>query len=306
MMTSLQSTVSASTALPPAADSAPLLAVEWQDFLPLLQPMGRQAPLLSPPIEDTADTDVPPADGSALVPLLLNLLAAATPPAVAAASADAQSTITLPSSASTSASAPTTATATLTSLPPTATPLAATDERLTLLAGEVPVPAAMDALSTKPENLPPRLAATPPLTPAMDLPPGNPRWDTQLGERVLWSVHRGLDKAQIQLHPQELGRVNVSLEVEHDQARVSFSVSQVQAAVMIEQALPRLRELFAHEGLNLAQVQVSTQTAQDGTRQQATPPPAPFAGAAGVAAEDDTAAEPVRVQRRQGLLDDYA
>lgn len=139
---------------------------------------------------------------------------------------------------------------------------------------------------------------------AVAAPMGSPQWSDDFGQQVVWTAREGLHSAEIRLHPQEFGSIAVKVDLDDSQARLSFSTTHTAASSAIEQSLPRLRELFAHEGLNLGQVQVFTQTAQDQSRQRQSAP-APVTTARGESAAEPSAT-PAAAARRRGLLDDYA
>jgi flagellar hook-length control protein FliK len=77
-----------------------------------------------------------------------------------------------------------------------------------------------------------------------------------LGERLLALGGDGLQTARLRLHPETLGPLEVRIRVDGGQADVWFGTQQGQARDAIEGTLPRLREMFAAQGLELGRVQV--------------------------------------------------
>jgi flagellar hook-length control protein FliK len=71
--------------------------------------------------------------------------------------------------------------------------------------------------------------------------------------------------AEIRLTPAELGPLRVQLSVDDGVATVTFHSSQAATREAIEQALPRLRDLLADNGLSLGQANVSEQDPRDGS-----------------------------------------
>ena len=292
------------TSPPPVAAAAPVAGTAPAQFLPLLQAATMLAELDPMPLASiisplrvsrAAVTDTQEnlptqtaADGTLQLPLLLEWLAMVVPPPTPLAT-DTSALAALP--ARMNAPAP-------------LQELAATLAGAVLAASPVEVPAPgllhpAELLTRPPESPAPAVVSTADMTRT----PQDPRWAEDFGERVLWAAHRGIGRAEIQLNPLDLGRIEIRLEIEDGQAHVQFSTAQVQAAAAIEQALPRLRELFAQEGLHLAQVQVSAQGSQEHTRQPGGLPRPP--SASGAPDESSPAMEPAMRQRR-GLLDDYA
>jgi flagellar hook-length control protein FliK len=102
-------------------------------------------------------------------------------------------------------------------------------------------------------------AAARPALPAVDVPVARPGWDQSLGQRVVWMVEGRQETAEIQLNPPHLGPLRVRVELNGDQASVSFASSHVLVRDAVESAVPRLREMLEASGLNLANVDVSEQ-----------------------------------------------
>lgn len=82
----------------------------------------------------------------------------------------------------------------------------------------------------------------------------------RLVERVQWLNVNGLQEARLQLHPQDLGTINVQVRVEGGAASVWFAAEHPAARAALEATLPQLRERLQGDGLALNQAQVSTQT----------------------------------------------
>jgi flagellar hook-length control protein FliK len=87
-------------------------------------------------------------------------------------------------------------------------------------------------------------------------PLGGEQWADSFAERVGWVVHKRLGSAEVRLNPAHLGPVEVSIKVDEEQARVVFSASHAATREAIEQAVPRLREMLAQQGLDLRQTDV--------------------------------------------------
>ncbi len=86
------------------------------------------------------------------------------------------------------------------------------------------------------------------------------KWGEAVTERVMWMSAKGIREANIQLDPPELGPLSVKVSVTQEQAQVSFTVHHAGVREMLDQNAVRLRELFAEEGLNLVDVDVSDQS----------------------------------------------
>lgn len=91
---------------------------------------------------------------------------------------------------------------------------------------------------------------------AMPRAPSGSEFADELGARMQVMLRDGVRKAHIQLQPAELGRLQVTISTEGDQARVAFLADAGATRDAIEQSLPRLREMLEQNGLQLAQSDV--------------------------------------------------
>jgi hypothetical protein len=84
-------------------------------------------------------------------------------------------------------------------------------------------------------------------------------WAQGLGDRLMMMAERGMQSATLRLQPEHLGPLEVRIQVDEDgSAKVLFSAHQATTREALEQAIPRLRELFADQGLNLMQANVDS------------------------------------------------
>lgn len=94
---------------------------------------------------------------------------------------------------------------------------------------------------------------------SLEAAPDDPEFPREMTSRLSLMLREGNREARLQLHPAELGRVQVTINTDGDQARVMFVADSQAARDAIEQALPRLREALAEQGLDLAQADVGQQ-----------------------------------------------
>jgi len=85
-------------------------------------------------------------------------------------------------------------------------------------------------------------------------------WSQAAVDRVMWMSSQNLQSAEIRLDPAELGRMEVRIDMVKDQAQVTFMSAQAGVRDALESQLPRLRELFSQQGMNLLDVNVSDQS----------------------------------------------
>lgn len=93
-------------------------------------------------------------------------------------------------------------------------------------------------------------------------------WGQQFAERVGWVIHTKLSQAQVRVHPEHLGPVEMSIELDEQAARVQFTAAQAVTREAIEQSLPKLRALLEEQGLSLDQADVSGFEQSSDSREQ--------------------------------------
>ena len=132
-------------------------------------------------------------------------------------------------------------------------------------------------------------------------PVGTAQWADEIGSRMTMMVEQGKHTASLRMSPEHLGPLEVRITVNGDQASVQFGAAHADTRNAIENALPRLREMFASQGLSLADANVS----REPPRQQQNPTPQ-GSSTSGIASGDDGATAVSAAQVRLGLLDAYA
>ena len=71
--------------------------------------------------------------------------------------------------------------------------------------------------------------------------------------------------AHLSLNPQELGPVEIRLAMQNDEVSIQLASTNAAVREALEQALPRLREMFEQTGLKLVDQQVAGQFSDQGT-----------------------------------------
>lgn len=89
-------------------------------------------------------------------------------------------------------------------------------------------------------------------------PAGQKGWTDEMSVRLSWLAQRGESKAELVLSPPNMGKLGVSLHMNGDQMTAQFVAASAATRDMLEQAMPRLRELLQQANIELAQADVST------------------------------------------------
>jgi flagellar hook-length control protein FliK len=129
---------------------------------------------------------------------------------------------------------------------------------------------------------------------------GSAAWTDELGGQLTWMTHRGLESGSLRVSPEHLGPVEVQISVQNGDASVWFGASHPDTRAALEQALPRLREMFANQGLTLTDSGVS----RESPRQNRSSAPQSVAAVSAVGSSDVSVSAAVRLSL--GLVDTYA
>lgn len=116
----------------------------------------------------------------------------------------------------------------------------------------------------------PQAAAPAPASAPVATPVGAPGWDNEVGDKVVWMVGRQETRAELVLNPPQLGRIEVSLTMNGDQANATFISANASVREALENAMPRLREILQGAGVSLGQTQVGAESFQQAAQQQQT------------------------------------
>ncbi|WGV99540.1 flagellar hook-length control protein FliK [Vibrio sp. YMD68] len=92
----------------------------------------------------------------------------------------------------------------------------------------------------------------------------------QVAERVQMMMSKNLKNIDIRLDPPELGRMQIRMNMNGDNTAVHFTVTNQQARDVIEQSMPRLREMLAQQGVQLGDTSVQQQNSGQQQGQYAT------------------------------------
>ncbi|SDK06784.1 flagellar hook-length control protein FliK [Ferrimonas sediminum] len=92
---------------------------------------------------------------------------------------------------------------------------------------------------------------------ALRQPVAAERMAPELRERMMMMINSRTSQAEIRLDPPELGALQVKIQMNGDQAQVQMHAAQAQTRELVEQALPRLREMLAQQGITLADTHIS-------------------------------------------------
>jgi flagellar hook-length control protein FliK len=111
------------------------------------------------------------------------------------------------------------------------------------------------------------LVTTPP-TPQLNAQLGSPEWQQALNQQVLMFHRNGQQSAELRLHPQELGALQITLKLDDSQAQLHIASAHGQVRAAVEAAMPQLRHALAESGINLGQSSVGSESMPQGQQAQ--------------------------------------
>ncbi|ASL88266.1 flagellar hook-length control protein FliK [Serratia marcescens] len=131
---------------------------------------------------------------------------------------------------------------------------------------------ALAAASPTQTAAPASALVTAPPAPQLNAQLGSPEWQQALNQQVLMFHRNGQQSAELRLHPQELGALQITLKLDDQQAQLHIASAHGQVRAAVEAAMPQLRHALAESGINLGQSSVggeSTPQWQQQAQQQA-------------------------------------
>ncbi len=133
---------------------------------------------------------------------------------------------------------------------------------------------------------------------------GQPAWEANLGSNLKMLVGQNIQSAELRLDPPELGSLDIKIKVSNDVASVNITSPHANVRDALENAVPRLREMFADSGVALGDVNVQQESFAQSQQSADQGNPGFSTGAT-----EEVIDEPVTVTRRivsDRLLDAYA
>ncbi|WP_422352791.1 flagellar hook-length control protein FliK [Stenotrophomonas sp. AR026] len=134
---------------------------------------------------------------------------------------------------------------------------------------------------------------------------GDDGFDQAIGARLGWLADQKIGHAHIRLSPDDMGPVDVRLQLNGDKVHASFSSPHVDVRQALESSLPRLRELLGEQGFQLAHADVGHQAPGGDGNASGQASGGGIAGD-GEPSPGEASVSPAQLIRQRGLLDAYA
>lgn len=155
-------------------------------------------------------------------------------------------------------------------------------------------------------------ASAPVAASVISAPLGSHEWQQNISQHVTLYTRQGQQSAELHLHPEDLGQVQISIKLEDNQAQLQMVSAHSHVRQALEAALPMLRTSLAENGIQLGQSYISSESfagqQQQASQQQQQPSRAGNNGTFG-SEEDDAIVAPASLQsaaRGTGAVDIFA
>lgn len=107
-----------------------------------------------------------------------------------------------------------------------------------------------------------------PSAPMLNSQLGSDEWQQALSQQIVMFSRNGQQNAELRLHPEDLGAIQISLKLDNDQAQINLVSSHSHVRAALEAAIPQLRNALAESGINLGESQVSSDSSAQGQQFQ--------------------------------------
>jgi len=143
-------------------------------------------------------------------------------------------------------------------------------------------------------------------------PLGNSGWADDFSQKINWMSTQRNQIAELHLNPPDLGPLNVVLKISDNQATALFTSPHSAVRDAVENALPKLRETLAENGITLGNTTVSDQPPRDRDRETfmnqgtASAQREISTDASRSAGLSDSTAQGTPIRRHNGMVDTFA
>jgi flagellar hook-length control protein FliK len=142
---------------------------------------------------------------------------------------------------------------------------------------------------------------------------GTQEWQQNVSQHITLFTRQGQQTAELKLHPENLGQVNITLKIDDNQAQIQMMSPHSHVRAALEAAIPTLRTQLADNGIQLSQSNVSGESFAGQQQQQSSfgqsSSQRSAEGRAFAADEEETLSVPVSLQaqaRGNGSVDTFA
>lgn len=157
----------------------------------------------------------------------------------------------------------------------------------------------------------PAQASAPVAASVISAPLGSSEWQQTISQNITLFTKQGQQSAELRLHPEDLGQVQISLKIDDNQAQIQMVSQHSHVRAALEAALPVLRTQLAENGIQLGQSSISSESSAGQQQSFSQQQQASRSGHGGTFAadEEDALTVPASLQslaRGNGAVDIFA
>ncbi|UFM68040.1 flagellar hook length control protein FliK [Leclercia adecarboxylata] len=115
--------------------------------------------------------------------------------------------------------------------------------------------ATMGPIVSTPSTVQPTFAAAPVVSAQL----GSNEWQQTVSQHITLFTRQGQQSAELRLHPEDLGQVQITLKLDDNQAQLQMVSGHSHVRAALEAALPVLRTQLAENGIELTQSNISSE-----------------------------------------------
>ena len=147
-----------------------------------------------------------------------------------------------------------------------------------------------------------------PVQVTINAPVTQDKWADEFSQKITWLASSNKDQtAELHLNPPQLGPLDVVIKVSGDQATALFTSPHAAVREAIEQAMPKLRDMLADNGIMLGNATVSDQAPRDpGQSNTQHSSAATGNDIRDTPAASNTATRTTPISRHNGIVDTFA
>ncbi|RJT20757.1 flagellar hook-length control protein FliK [Buttiauxella izardii] len=99
-----------------------------------------------------------------------------------------------------------------------------------------------------------------PVAPQISAQLGSQEWQQAVSQHITLSVRQGQQSAELRLHPEDLGQIQISMKLDDNQAQLQMVSAHSHVRAALEATLPNLRIALAESGIELGQSSISSES----------------------------------------------
>jgi flagellar hook-length control protein FliK len=146
-----------------------------------------------------------------------------------------------------------------------------------------------------------------PVQVTVNTPVNQDKWSDEFSQKITWLASSNHDQmAELHLNPPHLGPLDVVIKVSGDQATALFTSPHAAVREAVEQAMPRLRDMLADNGIMLGNTTVSDQAPRDQSQTNTQRSPASTGNIQDVPAVSNSTVRVSPISRHNGIVDTFA